>query len=97
MPADSLEKVVNTKVEEILNQKASLPRPPPKIILKDAWQVQHEDYHQRGNSTGKPVADEGKVKPETDFRIQGIYLTCCNVECFELYEISHRRDRLLDL
>ena len=33
------------------------PRPPPRIILKEAWQVQR-DSHQRGTRTGKPVADE---------------------------------------
>ena len=67
VPADSLEKVVHTETEEILFQRASLPPRPPKNILKDAWQVQ-----QRGNSTGKPVADKEKVEPEIDFRIQGI-------------------------
>ena len=62
VPADSLEKVVNTKTGEILYQKASLsPRP-----------VQREDYHQRGTSTGRPVADEGKMELQIDSRIQGI-------------------------
>ena len=68
-----LKKWCEPKTEEILYQKASLsPRPPPKIILKDAWQVQHENYHQRGTNTGRPVADEGKMEPNIDFRIQGI-------------------------
>ena len=64
---------MNTKTEEILPQKVSLsPRPPPGIILKDAWQVQHEDDHQRGTSTARLVADEGKTEPKIGFRIQGI-------------------------
>ena len=52
----------NTKTEEILYQKVSLsPRPPPKIILKDTWQVQREDSHQRRTGAARPVADEGKT------------------------------------
>ena len=58
---------VNTKTEEILYQNISLsPRPPPKIVLKDAWQVQREDNHQRGTSTEKCAADEGKMEPRID-------------------------------
>ena len=68
-----LQQVVNTKTEETLYQKvSSSPRPPPKIILKDTCQVQHEDCHQCGTSTAKHVADEGKMEPQIDFRIQGI-------------------------
>ena len=36
MPADCVHRVVSTKSDEILCQ-----RPPPKIVLKEAWQVQH--------------------------------------------------------
>ena len=50
----------------------SSPRPPPTVILKDAWQVQHEDDHKRGTSAGQPVAYEGKMEPEIDSRIPGI-------------------------
>ena len=60
------------KTEEILYQKVSLtPRPPSKNILKDTWQVQREDSHQRGTVTGRLVADEGKMGPKIDFRVQG--------------------------
>ena len=39
-PADCIEKVVNTKTKQILYQIAL---PPPKITLKDTWQVQRGD------------------------------------------------------
>ena len=38
--------------------------------MKDAWQVQREDYHQRGAGTGRLVADEAKTEPKIIFRIQ---------------------------
>ena len=64
---------MNTRTEDVLYQKThSSSRPPPKVILKDAWQVRHEDGHQRGTSTGQPVADEGKMELKIDFRIQEI-------------------------
>ena len=73
VPANCLEKVVNAETEEIQYFEVSLsPRPPPKICLKDAWQVPREDYHQRGTSTGRLVADEGKTEPKIDVRNQGI-------------------------
>ena len=60
------------KTEEILYQKVSLtPRPPSKNILKDTWQVQREHSHQLGTVTGRLVADEGKMGPKIDFRVQG--------------------------
>ena len=72
MPADCVEKAANTQTKEILYQKVSLsPRPPPKITLNDTWQVQREFSHQRGASTGRPVADE-ETELKIDFRIQGI-------------------------
>ena len=44
VPADSVERVVDTKTEMIRCQKVFLsPRPPPKSMLKDTWQVQRED------------------------------------------------------
>ena len=52
--------------EVILNQRTSTPRPPPKIILREGWQVQHEDHSQRGSAIGKPAADE------IDLRVQGV-------------------------
>ena len=72
VPADSIERVVNTRTEEILYERVSLSsRPPPKIILKEAWQVTRDDSHQRGTSTVKSVADEEKKELEIDRRIQG--------------------------
>ena len=67
---------MKTKTEKILYHKASLsPRPSPQIILKDSWQVQHKDYHERGTSTGRIAADEEKMEPnaaeqEEDDRIR---------------------------
>ena len=72
VPADFLEKVVNTKTDEILYYKVSLaPRPPQQILLKGTRQVQREDSHQRRTSTERPVAYEGKTGLKIDFRIQG--------------------------
>ena len=71
--ADCLERVADTRTEEILYQKVSLsPRPPPTVTLKDTWQAQREDYHQHGTTTGRLVADEGKTEPKIDLRIPGI-------------------------
>ena len=40
VPADGIEKVVNTRTEKILYQNTHpSSRPPLKVILKDAWQV----------------------------------------------------------
>ena len=62
---------MNTRTEEILYQKThSSPRLPPKVNLKGARQVQHEDHH-RGTNSRQPVADEGKMELKIDFRIQG--------------------------
>ena len=68
MPPDCIERVVNTKTKQMLYPK----RPPPWIILKEAWQVQRDDSHQRGTGMGKPVADEEKKELKIDFRVQGI-------------------------
>ena len=55
VPADRVERVVNMKTEEILRQKVSLsPRPRPKTVLKDIWQVQRKYSHQHGTSTERP-------------------------------------------
>ena len=81
VPADRIEKMVNTRTTEILHQSAHRVRH-QKTFLKDAWQVRDKDHHQRGISTGKPVAelqcretcggDEEEMKPDIDFRIQGV-------------------------
>ena len=44
---------------------------PPKVILKSAWQVQHDGLAQRGDSTGEPVADEMTIEPKIDLRLRG--------------------------
>ena len=68
-----LKKVVNTNTEKILFQKVSLsPRQPPKIILQDTWQVQREDFHERGTSTARPVADDERTELKIVFRVPGI-------------------------
>ena len=69
-PADCIERVVNTKSKEILYQTTSTPRPPPKLVLEEAWQVQRDDYFQRGSGVGKPVADEEKFK--IDLSVPGV-------------------------
>ena len=59
-PADCVERVAKT-TNEILCQKVScVPRPPRNQILMATWQVQRDNSHQRGSSTGEPLADEAK-------------------------------------
>ena len=41
----------------------------------NAWQVQHEDHHQRGTSAGQPAADEEKMEPKLDFK-NSKWITC---------------------
>ena len=55
VPADCVERVVNNKTKEILCQKASTLRTPPKIILKGAWQVQRADSHQHVPALGNQL------------------------------------------
>ena len=42
------------------------------MILKDTWQVQREDSHQRGTSAERLVADDEKTEPKIDLIIHGI-------------------------
>ena len=73
VPADCVETVVKTQTTEILYKKVSLsPRPPPKIILKEARQAQRDDSHQRDTGMVKPVAEEEKRELKIDLRVQGI-------------------------
>ena len=59
VPADRLEK----SAEEIPFQKTHLsPRLSPKVILRNAWQVRHNDYDQRGASAGQLAADEVAIQ-----------------------------------
>ena len=69
VPADCIEKVVSTNLKRLF-QKTSTPRPPPKIILKEAWQVQRDTQVQRGSDIGKPIADEEEFK--IDLSVQGV-------------------------
>ena len=66
----ALKKVVSTQSTEVTYQKSSIPRPPPKIIFPEAWQVQRDEQFQRRSSIEKPVADEEKFK--IDLRVQGV-------------------------
>ena len=71
VPADCMERVVNTKTKEILYlKKFQYWHVHPKFFWR--WQVQRDDPHQRGTSTVKAVADEEKEELKIDFRIQGI-------------------------
>ena len=64
VPADCLENVVNPRTAQILYQKTHLsPRLPPKVLLRNSWQVQHEDHHKRGTSAGQLAADEENMEP----------------------------------
>ena len=66
--------MVHTKTEEHVHQKSHLsPRLPPNVILRNAWQVQLEDHHQRGTDAGQLAADEVTLEPQIVFRIQGIF------------------------
>ena len=58
------------KLKKILYQKIHLS--PPKVILRNAWQVQHEDHDQRGTGAGQLAVDEVDMKPKIGFRIHGI-------------------------
>ena len=44
------------------------PRPPPNIILKEAWQVLRDEQFQRRSGIGKLIADEDKFKIEAVFQ-----------------------------
>ena len=44
------------------------PRPPPKILLKEAWQVLRDEQFQRRSGIGKLIADEDKFKIEAVFQ-----------------------------
>ena len=63
---------------------------PRKIILKDTWQVQREDSHQRGTSAVRPVADDEKTEPKIDFRIHGIPHAAVEQEDDRIREIRRR-------
>ena len=42
VPAGCIEKVVSTTGDKILFRRIPAPRPPPKVVLKNGWQVQHD-------------------------------------------------------
>ena len=72
MPADCLEKVLKS----LFVSKGFLitTSTTPKIILKDACQVQQADCRQRVHSTGKLLADEGKKEPEIDSESKVVHM-----------------------
>ena len=56
------------KRNSFFSQKVHVsPRLPPNVVLRNAWQGQHEDHHQRGTGAGDRAADEGKMEPKIDF------------------------------
>ena len=69
VPANCIERA---KTQEILDQKASTPRPPLEIVLSEAWQVQFDGSCQHGTGIGKLAADEDKKEFKIDLRAQGI-------------------------
>ena len=42
VPADCVEKVVSTRGNKILYQWIPTPCPPPRVVLENVWQVQHD-------------------------------------------------------
>ena len=63
--------MANTKHDKILYQRIPTPRPPPKVVLKEAWQVQHEKETQQQTGIVKSIA--GQENPfNIDFRVQGV-------------------------
>ena len=52
VPADCIERVVRTLSEVMLYQRTPTPRPPPKIVSKEARQVHRDDHSQRGSGIG---------------------------------------------
>ena len=42
VPAGCIEKVVSTTGDKILYRRIPAPRTPPKVVLKNVWQVQHD-------------------------------------------------------
>ena len=71
MPADCSEKVVSTREDKTLYQRVPTPRPHPKIVMMDAWQVQHNK-----EECSEDQAQENRVRKgksiKIDFRVQGV-------------------------
>ena len=78
VPADCLEKVVRSNTEEIRCQKIHFSLPLPRNNLSSrAPGISKAKFNTRA-VPGEPVADEMKIEPKIDFRIQG--LSCAEVE-----------------
>ena len=61
VPADCLEKVVNTRTEQILCHKVSLtPRAPPEIILKGYLESSTRRFSSASNQYGETRGGRGK-------------------------------------
>ena len=73
MPADCVERVVNTKTKEILYQKAfNSTSASQNCFRRKHGRSNATDSYQRGTGIGKPVADEEKKEFKIDLRVQGI-------------------------
>ena len=66
MPADCIENAVSTRGHEILYHGIPSPRLPPKVVLKNVWQVQHDK--QFSNEQSCAEGDRFKI----DLRVQGV-------------------------
>ena len=60
VPTDCIEKEVHQGGDNTLNQRLSTPRPAPKTVLKDVWELKQQQQQQQQNtllSTGKLLAE----------------------------------------
>ena len=55
----------------ILYQRHPAPRPPPQIVLKEAWRVQRDEVSQRRTGIEISIAEQ-EDKFKIDFRVQGV-------------------------
>ena len=66
VPAECLVKVVHRRSREIRYEKTqSLPQATPEVVLRSAWQAQHQ-------GTARPVAAPATITPRVDARFQGV-------------------------
>ena len=60
VPTDCIEKEVHQGGDNTSNQRLSTPRPAPKTVLKDVWELRQQQQQQQQNtllSTGKLLAE----------------------------------------
>ena len=70
VPDERIEKMVSTRQGKILYQRIPTPRPPPNIVLKDAWEVQQDQEVQQASGEKSTAGQEYPFK--LDFRVQGV-------------------------